>query len=141
MNDLISKLQRIQTGMFLNPGISSEQLAQFEKEHAIRLAPDYRQFLMACNGGELFAPGYNICGIPPVKWNLLNANDPKDRRGYDLPAELYIIGAFSFGDPICMDTESFEIVQWDHELQEVTAAWDSFRDFLADVIDTELNAD
>lgn len=140
MKELISKLQGIHKGMFLNPGVSEAELEQFEKDHAIRLSPDYRQWLQAFNGGELFAPGYNLCGIPSTEWNLVNANDPHSRRGYDLPADLYIIGVFSFGDPICMDTETFEIVQWDHELQNVASAWDSFRDFLADVIETELNA-
>lgn len=137
MKELIQKLQNSTSRMFFVSGVSAEALDLYEQTQGIRLPGDYRQWLMFSNGGELFAPGLVLLGIPAEKWNLATANTPESREEYELPEDLYIIGTQNYGDPICFDRETFEIVQWDHETVEASSAWDSFRDFLENLIEAE----
>ena len=48
----------------------------------------------------------------------------------DMGDELLIIADLIYGDMICYDCERHVIVQWDHEIGEVTIEWDSFADWL-----------
>ena len=137
MKELIQKLQNSTSRMFFVLGVSAEALDLYEQTQGIQLPEDYRQWLMFSNGGELFAPGLVLLGIPAEKWNLATANTPEFREEYGLPEDLYIIGTQNYGDPICFDRETFEIVQWDHENAEASCAWDSFRDFLENLIEME----
>lgn len=137
MKNVIHQLQTSACRMFFVPGVSAEELDRYEQTQGVRLPEDFRQWLMFSNGGELFAPGLVLLGIPAEKWNLATANTPESREEYELPEDLYIIGIQNYGDPICFDHETFEIVQWDHETLEASCAWDSFRDFLEDLIRAE----
>ena len=134
MEDLIKRLKKIGVGMFFEKGASQADIEAFEKEQALRLPEDYRQWLMFTNGAEIFAPGCCLLGIDPGTWNLAKANTAAERTGYEMIDDLYIIGTQNYGDPVCFDRETFEIVQWDHEIRTPACAWDSFSEFLEDMI-------
>ena len=119
----------------LNPGIDRDIIEAFESKYNIKLPEDYKDFLTVYNGGELFIPGTVISGV--VDENSLI----EEENGYllhlnltnkwpDMGDELLIIADLIYGDMICYDCERHVIVQWDHEIGEVTIEWDSFADWL-----------
>ena len=134
MKEMIKKMNVCGARMVFRTGATAAEIERFEKNHAVRLPEDYRQLLMYSDGGELFAPGFSFYGVKEDTWNLAKENSAKNREPYDLPADLYIFGTQNYGDPVCFDLDTYEVVQWDHETQSGACAWDSLQDFLGDMI-------
>ncbi|MCL2165193.1 MAG: SMI1/KNR4 family protein [Oscillospiraceae bacterium] len=135
----LSLQQLINAGvpMALNPAVTSQAIALFELQQRIQLPEYYREWLLFANGGELFVPGTQLYGIAPAAENSLVAqNSSTNRSPYALPNSLYIVGRTNFGDILCVDLNSQELVQWDHEENEEFLRWNS----LVDYIDDELRS-
>ncbi|MCL1984236.1 MAG: SMI1/KNR4 family protein [Methanomassiliicoccaceae archaeon] len=85
----------------------------------------YKEWLLFSDGGQIFIPDFQFFGV---------ANKPLIVRGGNsfIPANMFAIGHTSYGDPICFQPGSEEIIQWDHEENTVFLTWDDFFDFLTD---------
>lgn len=130
----------------LNPGISEEEIENFEKSYNINLPYYYREWLKINNGGELFTiPAGTILGeilgnrekrngIPYLEYNFDNK-----KRWPGMPNYLFIVADTSDGDVIGYDLNNTNnldgrIISWSHENGEVDEEWDSLGEWLNDIM-------
>lgn len=123
----------------LNDGVSDYAITQLESCLDIKLPIMYIEFLRICNGGELFATpaGTEISevydsskGPMREKVSYVNQSYMPEHRWPEMPLEYLIIADTNYGDPICIDLSTSdgndaEIVQWSHEVGEVSRRWSS----------------
>jgi len=143
--------------------ISEEQLTAFERELKTKLPSDYREFLMACNGGflggRLMHPNgetmiHHIGGFREesyfdIAWHI----DCYEGR---IPRELLWIMDDPFGNAICLGLTGDacgKVFFWDHEMEPDPDFWDgsvttaenvsevtdSFRHFVAGLVPTSVD--
>ena len=133
MKQCIQQLINAGVPMDLNPAATSQAIAHFEQQQRIHFPDYYRKWLLFANGGELFVPGTQFYGITPaVENSLALQNSSANRSPYALPDLLYIVGRTNFGDVLCIDLNSQELVQWDHEEDEEFLRWKSMTDYIDD---------
>jgi cell wall assembly regulator SMI1 len=131
----------------LNPGVAIYHIEQVEKELNTTFPKIYKDFLKACNGGELFIPGtvlseiyYLDLGQKKSGTAYINESFRKDRRRPEMPDNLLIIADLNYGDSICFDLitnngQDAEIVQWDNESKSVSRKWSGFKEWIMDVLE------
>ncbi len=131
----------------LNPGVDIYHIEQVEKELSIAFPKIYKDFLKACNGGELFIPGtvlseiyYPALGQKKRGTSYINESFREDRRRPEMRDNLFIIADLNYGDSICFDLmtnngQDAVVVQWDNESKSVSRTWSGFREWIMDVLD------
>ena len=108
---------------------TEEQIQSFENEYNVTLPSQYKEWLLAHDGGEFFLPaGVQLYGVAHKP--LIDVND--EAR----PSENYIvIGALASGDPILMEKDSPRISIYNHEAGRIEddEIYDDFFAFLKDL--------
>jgi hypothetical protein len=99
--EVLAKLARVRKGLpilyrsfgwethwyVLNPPLSEETVALFERQHGVRLPEDYRRFLItAGNGGA--GPFYGV--LPLERWNAAMAEELPGMLSRDYPLTLLL---------------------------------------------------
>ncbi len=105
----IVELMKTQGEMAFLDGASEDQIAEFEKEHDLKLPLNYKEWLQLSDGGECFLPAgvqfYGVSHKPLI--------DPDED---DRPDDTYIvIGALASGDPILCQKDGDQIAIYNHE--------------------------
>ena len=110
---------------------TEDQISMFEKEHAFQLPSKYKEWLLFCDGGELFLPaGLQLYGVSHKP--VIDVEDD-DRPG----TQYIIIGALASGDPILCEKNSEKISIYNHEggCIEDDEIYEDFFAFLTDLYD------
>ena len=110
-------------------GAAEDQIADFENKHNIKFPSKYREWLLFCDGGELFQPaGVQMYGV---------AHKPIiDVFNNDRPSSNYIvIGALASGDPILCEKGNETISIYNHEAGRIESdeTYEDFYAFLSDL--------
>lgn len=127
---IVDKLNEQGKTAFLE-GATEKQIAQFEKDHEIRLPEKYKEWLQYSDGGEFFLPaGAQLYGVAHKP--VINV-DEDDR----LDNNYIVIGALASGDPVLFEKSGEKIVVYDHEAGTIedNLSYDDFFDFLNDLYD------
>ena len=138
IEECIEEIHKYKDGVHeLNPGIDRAIIKAFETKYNINLPEDYKDFLTVYNGGELFIPGTVVSGVFDEEKEIKDDNGDYlhlnlTNKWPDMGDELLIIADLNYGDMICYDSKRQVIVQWDHEIGEVTIEWDTFAEWLQD---------
>jgi hypothetical protein len=123
--------------MDLNAPLEKNNLEKFECENHITLPLDLVELLCCFNGGEIFIPGTSIYGITCENNNALkHANRADLRNKFSIPKTYLIFASLNYGDFICINLNSpFDVIQWDHELDEKYCSWDGLEEWLNETIE------
>lgn len=135
---LYEQLLKYSSVMNLNKPLNPEVLNSFHTENQIEIPAPLVALLGYFNGGEIFIPGTTIYGIDTrdVKKNIKYANRGDIRRLFHIPNTYLIFAKMNFGDFICINLNPpFDVIQWDHEQDEVYLTWDSIEEWLVEEID------
>lgn len=119
----------------------TEKLEAFEKAIACKLPPDYRRFLVACNGGyvggalwfmgptpegkKADAGVHHVGGFRAQSYFSLTSN--RKMYGERIPRELIWIMDDPFGNAICLGVLGKyrgKVFFWDHENEPDETTWD-----------------
>ncbi len=133
----------------LNEGASLKSIEQVEQQINVRLPKIYKDFLHTSNGGELFAvpSGTVLCEVYDVSSGprqkggaYLDEVFMPQRRWPGMRSDYLIIADKNFGDTICIDIstsngDDAEIIQWDHEIGEVSSKWEGLVDWLMEELE------
>ena len=121
---------------FFSPA-SNEDILNFSNQHNFQLPKSYVELISCFDGGELFIPGTVIYGILEHEHNktVVDMNGKKYRSNSSMPRTLLIFGRLNFGDWICIDLNTSEIIEWDHELDEEYCKWNSMEEWLQETIE------
>ena len=142
MNATIQRLIYSQAPSKLLHGVTESEIAGYEKEEGITIPTEYREWLMFSDGGEIFVPGTRLYGVgTSVKTTLATMNTQKERNLFTMDSSLLIVGTLNFGDLLCLDLRSGEVVQWDHEDDEEYLRWGNFFNYLDEEITSYLGED
>lgn len=106
-------------------GITKKDIKKYEKEANILLPIDYKEWLLSSNDGGIFDLDITFYEI-----EKLNMENQKLHNMFAFPISYLTIGKFNFGDLICINLNTGEIVQWDHETNEEFLKWNTFWEFL-----------
>ena len=128
MKNLFEQLKEKEKMHFLEAA-TDEQVSEFEKQHELSLPDKYKEWLLLCDGGELYLPaGVQFYGV---------ANKPViDVDDNDRPNENYVvIGALASGDPIVFEKGKEDISIYNHEDDRIEEdeTYEDFYAFLADL--------
>lgn len=113
------------------PGISEEEILEFEKSSKITLPSKYKEWLQFSDGGELYLPaGVQLYGVEHKP--VIDIND--DSRPSD---EFVVIGAFATGDPILFKKGEETISIYNQELGEIDdeLVFENFEELLKELYD------
>ncbi|MCF2617309.1 SMI1/KNR4 family protein [Oscillibacter valericigenes] len=110
--------------MYLPEPATEEQISDFEREHSISLPAKYREWLLLCDGGELYLPaGIQFYGVAHKP--VIDVDDD------DRPDESYIvIGTLASGDPIVFEKDKESISVYNHEDDRIEED-ETYEDFYA----------
>ncbi len=110
-------------------GATKEQIEEFESSKGVELPSQYKHWLLASDGGELYLPaGAQLYGVAHKP--LINPSDD------DRPDDTYVvIGALSNGDPILCEraTERISIYNLHAGRIEDDESYPDFLSFLKDL--------
>lgn len=108
---------------------TEDDVLAFEREHNITLPPQYKEWLLLTDGGELCPPaGIQLYGI--AHGPLVNPNDQ------ERPSDEYlVIGALCNGDPILLDKSGGNVAIYNLEsrLIEEGESYENLPEFLSDL--------
>jgi hypothetical protein len=126
LKDLISRITLIteadEFAMDFGPSASLQQINRFEEVHSVTLPSQYKEFLDFADGCCLFNTAIQLYGV---------AHKPYIETSFNgVDEDLFVIGKFGFGDPICFTTESEKIIQYG----EKNIEYADFREFLDYII-------
>ena len=133
LTETIQKLKAYPDVMEFNPPVSKKEIHDFEIANEIILPTSYTEILQHFDGGELFIPGTVIYGISHGK-TIKEANSRNVRKDFQIPNSMLIIGKVNYGDYICIDLNTSEIMQWDHENDEEFCRWNTLNEYLMETI-------
>lgn len=126
--ELVSRFNS-QGKMRFKDGASLEQVKAFEKNNAIALPQNLKEWLVITDGGELFLPGglqlYGVAHNPVI-----------DVNETDKPSDNYIvIGALASGDPVLCEKDSERISIYNHDAGriETDESYSDFDSFMLDL--------
>ena len=110
---------------------TEEKIAEFEKEHSVKLPAKYKEWLLFSDGGEVFLPaGIQLYGVEHKPVIDVNNNDR--------PSDNYrVIGALASGDPILCEKAGEKIAIYNQEAGRIEddEIYDNFLAFLNDLYD------
>lgn len=120
---IIDKFNKQGKMVFLE-GATEDQIAQFEKEHEIKLPERFKEWLQHSDGGDCFLPaGVQFYGVAHKPLINVDCNDrPKD--------SFIVIGALATGDPILFKKESEQISIYNQEAGQIEDD-ETYEDFFA----------
>ena len=123
LKSIIDQLNKQGKMSFLD-GATEEQIANFEKEHKIKLPLKFKEWLFFTDGGECFLPaGIQLYGVAHKP--LIDVNDN------DRPNDNYIvIGALASGDPILCEKSREQISIYNHEAGKIESD-ETYLDFFS----------
>lgn len=111
----------------LQAGATDEMLFQFEKTNRIKLPTEYKKLMKYSNGAELFNRDIIIFTLFQV------ANS---KNVYEIPYDkLLVIGKYNFGDLVCIDLESENVIQWEVKSKSVFLEYVSIKDWIISSIE------
>lgn len=127
-------LQRYGSVMALNPPAAPAALVGFEEARHTALPPALRELLACFNGGEIFIPGTIIYGVDLEGEHPLTRVNTSSGR-FSLPEQYLVFAKLNFGDLIAINTNApYDVIQWDHELDQEFDRWDSLEVWLDESI-------
>ena len=120
---IIDKFNKQGKMVFLE-GATEDQIAQFEKEHEIKLPERFKEWLQHSDGGDCFLPaGVQFYGVAHKPLINVDCNDrPKD--------SFIVIGALDTGDPILFKKGSEQILIYNQEAGQIEDD-ETYEDFFA----------
>lgn len=110
---------------------TEEKIAEFEKEHSIKLPEKYKEWLLFSDGGDFFLPaGIQLYGVEHKPVIDVNNNDRPNE-------EYAVIGALASGDPILCENAGEKIAIYNQEGGRIEddEIYDDFIAFLNDLYD------
>lgn len=110
---------------------TEEKIAEFEKEHNVKLPEKYKEWLLFSDGGEFFLPAdIQLYGVKHKSVIDVNNND----RHSD---EYVVIGALASGDPILCEKAGEKTAIYNQEAGRIEddEIYDDFISFLKDLYD------
>lgn len=131
----------------LNPGVTTEDIDNFENTYNLTLPPEYKEMLMLFNGGQLSTFETQILTIKTANTDenynsnrltveFLNRPEHRGATNNPLFQHYIVIAKLCFNDLICINLrEPYDIVQWDHQTDNVVNKWISLKEWL----ETEIN--
>ncbi|GFH42496.1 hypothetical protein Hs30E_10470 [Lactococcus hodotermopsidis] len=135
MNPTIKHLIDTKAEMHFHAGASEDSIRHYENEANVKIPSAFREWLLFSDGGEIFVPGTVLYGVDGnAKPSLFSGNSGQERGTFALGDSLLVIGRFNFGDFLCVDTNSGEVVQWNHEADEEFLRWSNFFAFIEEEI-------
>lgn len=129
----------------LNEGVSEEALKETEDRIGVILPSDYREFLLHTNGGSLFNHTIDLTEVhDKSKGGRKEGVGYLDKeiftRGneYGVPEGYLVISDTGYGDLVCLDTMSSKgrVAYWNHETKSVEQEWETFLDWLDEVVES-----
>jgi len=130
LSELIEKIREItkadEFGMEFFPAATDNEIQQFEKENDVALPHLFKEWLKFTDGCCLFDTTIQLYGIAHKPFIETN---PKGITG-----DYICIGAFNFGDYICVSNNSQTITQYGETLTEYA----SFKEFLESAINISM---
>lgn len=142
MHPTLIRLKSLNAPMKFKKGADSISIQNYESKANIKLPSEYIDFLKFSNGGEIFVPGTRFFNINENdEFSLSNQNTKENRSIFSLNESLIVIGSLNFGDLICINLQTSEVIQWDHETDQEFLRWRNFFDFLDDEIDSYYKGD
>lgn len=138
MKKTISRMINKRTNNELLPPLSGSEICEFEKNNGIMLPKDYVEILKTFDGGEILIPGPQIFGLKEseIRKSIREANNKKTRNSLSIPKNYLIIAKLNFGDFICINlNQPFDVIQWDHENDQLFCTWNSLEEWLIENID------
>ncbi len=110
-------------------GATEEEISDFEKKYGVSLPPQYREWLLLTDGGDLCQPaGIQLYGVAHSP--LINPNDSSRPNSRYL-----VVGALCTGDPILLEEQKGNVAIYNLEarLIEEEESYGSLIDFLGDL--------
>lgn len=114
----------------LKIGANEESILDFEKENNIELPNEYKKLIRYSNGGELFDADVVFFSLEEIASN--------EQFKKMIAKNLLIVGKYNFGDLICFNLETENIVQWSNESNSIFIEHFGLKDFLISCIE-EMN--
>lgn len=141
LEELCNQLKEYPEVMELRPPLAETSIEQFCIANNIELPPPLKELLRHFNGGELFIPGTKVYGVktsseyPDIK--LVNS---KEKRGaFSIPRTYLIFARLNYGDFVCINlNDPYDVIQWDHELDEQYCCWHCLEEWLEETIQNYL---
>ena len=117
----------------LNPGLSLAEIESFEQKNNTTLPEPLKELYLHFDGGELFIPGTTVYSLysPDSGYSLIEENTPDVRQYICIPDTYLIFASYCWGDRVCINTSApYDVVEWDHETNEISYSWDGLDSFL-----------
>lgn len=114
----------------LKIGASEKSIFEFEKTNNIDLPIEYKKLIRYSNGGELFDADVIFFSLDEIA--------SKEYFKGMLAKNFLVVGKYNFGDLICFDLKTNNIVQWSNENNNIFIEHFSLKDFLISCIE-EMN--
>lgn len=111
----------------LKSGATEEMISNLEAELDILLPNEYKDFLKYSNGANLFGEDiilFSIGDYTNIKVAFEVLND-----------ELLVIGKYNFGDLICINLKTENVIQWSCENNNVFLEHYSLKDWIISSIE------
>ena len=123
----------------------SDKVAQKVKEKYPGFPDEYIEWIKLCDGGLLFdTPMLSTC-THDKKLDLdfetyEDYNTPECYQDYKLPEGYTIFAVRSDGPVVCFNTKTKDgkVYQWDPETEDFTDIWDTFEDWMTEMINISL---
>lgn len=114
----------------LKTGAKEELIYKFETEHNINLPYEYKEFLRYSNGAKLFGEDIFLFSL---------GDDTNSEVAFEvIDNELLVIGKYNFGDLICINLKTENIIQWSSENNNIFLEHYSLKDWIISSIE-EMN--
>lgn len=114
----------------LKYGATEEMISNLETELDILLPNEYKEFLRYSNGANLFGEDIILFSI---------GDDTNIDVAFEvIDNELLVIGKYNFGDLICINLKTENIIQWSSENNNVFLEHYSLKDWIISSIE-EMN--
>lgn len=139
IKDLFKRLQGDIDFMEFNEPISQKDISKFESLNGVSIPPSLRSIFLLFNGGEIYVPGTIIYGLnlsDKEEAGTIKYENRKQKRSlFNIPQNYLIFGKLNYGDVLCINLNSpFDVLLWDHELDEESCSWSSLEEWLEETI-------
>ena len=122
--------------MILHAPASETEILSFDRSSGWTLPAPMKELLNLFDGGELFVPGTKVYGVSRNnRKSLSEVNSHKERSCFGIPANYIVFAKMNFGDLLCINSNApYDVIQWDHELDEEFLHYDSLIEWLEEEI-------
>lgn len=111
----------------LKSGASEKMISDFETNYGIRLPEEYKELLKYSNGASLFNGDIILFSL---------GDDTNTETVFEMiNNELLVIGKYNFGDLVCINLKTENIIQWSCEKNNVFLEHYSVMDWIISSIE------